>query len=194
MNLILASNSPQRKALLEKIGVPFTIQPADVDETPLKNETPLAYVKRIAIAKAEAISKANPGSVVIAADTPVTLGRRILQTPETPEEAFAMLKLQSGRRITINTVVAVADTSGKIHVKVSSSWVKFSRFTDDDINDYIKSNLWRHAAGAVKFAYIGHWMQTFHGSYSGARGLPLHETAQLLARAGIKVNPFGVNT
>lgn len=188
--LILASQSPARKSLLESLGVEFTIQPADIDESVLKNETPLAYIKRIAVAKAQAVAKAHPGSIVIAADTPCTLGRRILQTPQTQEEAIEMLRLQSGRRIAVHTVVAVVDASGKLHSKTSSSWIKLKRLTQTDIDAYIEANLWQKSAGGIKSELIQSWIITTHGSVSGILGLPLYETATLLARTGIKVNPF----
>ena len=188
--LILASQSQPRKHLLEKLGLPFSVQPARVDETPLKNEVPLAYVKRIAMAKAKAVSEANPGCVVLAADTPVILGRRILQTPQTEAEAAEMLRLQSGRRVSIPTVVVVADASGKLHHKTVASWVKMKRLTPADINAYIGAGLWRHSAGGLKIELMENWVQTLHGSKSGIMGLPLYETEVLLARAGLKTQPF----
>ncbi|RYG61083.1 MAG: septum formation protein Maf [Alphaproteobacteria bacterium] len=191
MQLILASQSPQRKSLLGQLGISFTIQPADVDESPLKNETPLAYVKRIAIAKAAAVSTANPGSVVLAADTPVIVGRRILQKPATLEEAKAMLRLQSGRRVHIPTVVAVADASGKIHHKVVESWIKLKRLSEAEITAYLAVVPWAHLSAAARIENLEPFILTTHGSISGIIGLPLYETTVLLARAGIKINPFG---
>jgi septum formation protein len=187
--LILASQSKYRKALLEQLGVPFTVQPAHVDESELKNETPLAYVKRIAMAKAAAISQQNPGSVVLAADTPVIVGRRILQTPATPEEAAEMIKLYSGRRVHIPTTLVVADASGKLHVKVTKNWIKFKRITVSDINDYLTHANWR-VAGALKIEQIEPWIQSTQGTFSGIIGLPLYETTVLLTRAGIPTQPF----
>lgn len=193
--IILASQSKTRKALLSKLlgplGVPFTVQPAHVDETPLKNETPLAYVKRIALAKAAAVSAANPGVVVLAADTPVIVGRRILQTPATADEAAAMLRLQSGRRVSIPTVVVVADATGKLHHKTIVSWAKFKTLSEDEIAAYLATGLWQNISGAIKDDSVDHWFIKVHGSFSGFMGLPLYETSVLLARAGIHVNPFG---
>jgi septum formation protein len=189
MQLILASQSPHRKKLLETLGVSFTIQPAHIDETERKNETPLAYVKRIAMAKAAAISKANPGTVVLAADTPVIVGRRILQTPQTREEAVAMVKLYSGRRVHIPTTIVVADASGKLHVKVTRNWIKFKRITNAEIETYLNHATWK-VAGALKIEQIEPWIATMQGTHSGIIGLPLYETSVLLTRAGIKVDPF----
>lgn len=190
MNLILASQSKIRKEYLERFGVPFTVQPAHVDESERKGETPLAYVKRVAMAKAAAVAAANPGSVVVAADTPVIVGRRILQTPQTAEEATAMLKLQSGRRITVPTVVVVADADGNLHSKIVTSWAKFKRLSEAEIAAYVAAGAWQHVSGGLQFSKMEQWIMTFHGSFSGSRGLPLYETSVLLARAGIKVNPF----
>lgn len=184
MNVILASKSKPRAELLRKLGVAFSVQPANVDETPLKNEAPLAYVKRIAMAKAAAISAANPGSVVLAADTPVILGRRILQNPATAEEAAAMLKLQSGRRVSIPTVVVVADATGKLHTKTAASWVKMKRLTAAEIDAYLATDMW-HGAGGLCIEIAEQWCPVMHGSYSGIIGLPLYETALLLTRAGV---------
>ncbi len=190
--LILASQSTTRKALLEKLGIPFTVQPAHVDETPLKHEAPLAYVKRIALAKAQAVSTQNPGSVVLAADTPVIVGRRILQKPESYEEALTMLKLHSGRRISIPTVVVVVDATGKSHHKVSVSWVKFKRFSQAEIEVFLAATKWREFSGSIHIELMEPWLQTTHGSISGIMGLPLYETTRLLARAGLTPKPFKI--
>ncbi len=188
--LILASQSKTRKGLLARLGVEFSTQPADVDETPLKNEAPLAYIKRVAIAKAQAIAANHPGCVILAADSPVILGRRILQTPQTEDEAREMLKLQSGRRIAIPTVVVVIDATGKLHHKTVNSWVKMKRLSASDINAYITAGLWTHTAGGLKIELMENWIQTLHGSKSGIMGLPLYETEVMLTRAGISTQPF----
>lgn len=185
MKLILASQSKSRAELLRQLGIPFTVQPANVDETPLKNEAPLAYVKRIAMAKAAKISAANPGSVVLAADTPVIVGRRILQTPETPEEAAAMVRLQSGRRVHIPTVVVVVDAAGKTHTKTVDSWLKIKRLSEAEIQSYLATQNW-NGSGGIDVHAMQSWIQLLHGSVTGIIGLPLYETAQLFARAGIR--------
>ena len=190
--LILASQSKHRARLLQSLGVPFTVQPAHVDETPLPHEAPLAYVKRIALAKAAAVADKNPGSVVLAADTPVIVGRRILQTPQTEDEAAAMLQMLSGRRVSIPTVVAMADAQGKLHSKTAASWVKFKRLSKADIQAYVAAGAWQHVSGAVQLeGYAEPWITAMHGSYSGIIGLPLYETTLLLQRAGIATKPHG---
>ncbi|PZP39825.1 MAG: septum formation protein Maf [Pseudomonas fluorescens] len=190
MQLILASQSKYRKEWLQKLGVEFTTQPANVDESVLKNEAPLAYIKRVAIAKAHTISAANKGAIVLAADTPMVLGRRIIQTPQTEDEATASLRLQSGRRIHFPTVVVVVDAHGKTYSEIVDSWVKLKKLTEAEITAFIASGLWKNSAGGFKIEYMEPWILTTHGSVSGIMGLPLYETAKLLARAGVKVNPF----
>ncbi len=188
--LILASQSKTRKRLLEKLGVAFTAQPAHVDETPLKSEAPLAYIKRVAIAKAEAIAALNPGCVILAADSPVILGRRIVQTPQTEDEAVEMLNLQSGRRVAIPTVLVVVDSAGKVHHKTVTSWIKMKKLSKADIAAYMGAGLWKHTAGGLKIELMENWIHTTHGSVSGIMGLPLYETEVLLKRVGIQTNPF----
>lgn len=188
MQLILASQSKHRKALLEKLGIPFEVHPADIDETEHKNEAPVAYNKRISLAKATKVAAEKPGCVILATDTCVYLGRRILQTPHTVEEAEAQLRLQSGRRVHIPSTVTVIDANGKIHTHTDHSWVKYKRFTEADLRHYLSLGKWK-AAGAMQIEYIEPFIQTIHGSVSGIVGLPLYQTARLLARAGLKVNP-----
>lgn len=192
MKLILASQSPRRKellsGLLEGTGITFTTLPADVDESTRKGEPPLTYVQRVADTKALKIASENPGSVVIAADTPLIVGRRILQKAESFEEACAMLKLQSGKRVHIPTAVAVVDTKGKIHRKLNESWIKFKPLSDKEIKDYLSdSQNWQGISAAVQVEnpHMASMISTMHGSYSGILGLPLYETRVLLARCGV---------
>lgn len=184
--LILASRSRERQTLLKSLGVAFEVKPAHVDESTRKGESPLAYVSRIAADKARKIAAENPGCVVLAADTPVVLGRRILQTPETAAEARAMLKAQSGRRITIPTVVVAVDTQGKAHVKKVVSWVRFKRLTPAEIDAHLShAPNWEGSAGGIKIEHVEHWATCTHGSISGIRGLPLYETSLLLKACGV---------
>mgnify|MGYP001436333815 CR=1 FL=1 len=111
---ILASGSPRRKQLLGDLGLSFDIQPADIDETPLKNEGAKDYVLRLSIEKAQAVAAQNAGQIVLAADTTVAVGRRILGKAENTEEATAMLRLMSGRRHRVYTAVAVIDKEGNV--------------------------------------------------------------------------------
>lgn len=188
--LILASQSKTRKGLLDQLGVVYSVVPAHIDETALKHEAPLAYVKRIALAKAKAVSEAHPDCVVLAADTPVIVGRRILQTPKTREEAADMLRLQSGRKVHVPTVVVVADKQGKLHHKISENWLKMKRLSETEIQTYLDFAPWNITSGAIKLEFIEPWVIATYGTASGTLGLPLYETSLLLHRAGIQTRPF----
>lgn len=187
--LILASQSKHRAKLLTGLGFPFTTQPADIDETPLKSESPRAYVTRIARGKAQKVAEANPGSVIIAADTPVIVGRRILQTPQTVEEAAEQLRLQSGRRVHIPTVVVVVNAQGNMRHVLVESWIKMKPLTHADIAHWlaVPSN-WEKCSGALQIdnPACEAMFQKVYGSISGIVGLPLYESAKLLAWAGLK--------
>ena len=184
--LILASASPRRKQLLEQIQiVPDAIIPADVDETPLKDELPRDYCLRVAAAKAQVISADNPDAVVLGSDTVVACGRRILPKTEQRDEAEQCLRLLSGRRHRVLTAVVVQH--GEVCQQRSvETVVAFKRLSKDEITHYLASNEWQGKAGGYAIqgqaACYVKWMR---GSYSAVVGLPLHETYQLLATAGI---------
>ncbi len=179
-----------RAKLLASLGVPFTVAIADVDETPLRHEHPLHYVQRVALAKARTVAAAHPGCVVLAADTPVLLGRRILQNPATAEEAVAMLRLQSNRRVHIPTAVVVIDASGHVRSTLVPAWIKLKALSEPEIAAYVASGLWQGTSGGVKGEAAEAWFVKMAGSRSGYLGLPLYETAKLLSAAGIVVEPF----
>ena len=194
MNLILASQSPRRKELLTNLlkgtGITFISQPAHVDETPWKNETPLAYVQRIAKAKALAIAALNPGATVLAADTPVIIGRRLLQSPTSRNEAEAMLRLTSNRRVHAPSAVTVVDASGKAHSKLNRNWIKFGPMSAATIEAYLAiPENWRGIAGAIQVEnpFMESYITAIYGSHSGILGLPLYETRLLLQVSGIKL-------
>ena len=187
--LILASASPRRLELLAGIGiVPDTVDPADIDETPSSPETPRRYVARMACEKAAAVASRHDAGLVLAADTVVAAGRRILGKPEDRAEAEAFLRLLSGRRHRVLTAVALcpagaaADT---ITLRVVESRVRFGRLSVEDITAYLATDEWQGKAGGYaiqgKAAHLIAWMA---GSYSGIVGLPLYETAQLLRGHG----------
>jgi septum formation protein len=185
--LILASASPRRLELLKQIGIaPGRVVPADIDETPLRAEIPAAYAKRIASCKALKIFEQNKGSVILAADTVVGVGRRILPKTETEEEARRCLELMSGRRHKVLTAISVIDAKGRQKTKLIASVVRFKRLSAPEIAAYIQSGEWKGKAGgyaiqgkaATLIPFIG-------GSYSNIVGLPLYETATLLKDAGL---------
>jgi septum formation protein len=184
MRLILASASPRRLDLLARIGiVPDAVVPAEIDETPLKGELPIPYAKRIAAAKAETI--ARPGALVLAADTVVAAGRRILPKTETEAEARAALLLLSGRRHRVQSAVTLIDAAGKARHRLASSIVAFKHLGEAELAAYLASGEWQGKAGgyAIQGRAEG-LIRMLSGSWSNVVGLPLYETRALLRAAG----------
>ncbi len=181
--LILASASPRRLELLGRLGlVPDEIVHADIDETPRKAELPTLYAARMAAEKAAAVSR--PGDVLVAADTVVAAGRRILPKTETEDEARASLHLLSGRRHRVHSAVTVIDRDGKARHRLSTSIVAFKPLSDDEIAAYLDSGEWQGKAGG--YAIQGRaeaLVRMLQGSHSGVMGLPLFETRALLRAA-----------
>lgn len=182
--LILASASPRRIELLARLGVtPDEVVPAQIDETPRKAERPDHYACRMAAEKAAAV--ARPGSLVLAADTVVAAGRRILPKAEDEEEARQALALLSGRRHRVHSAVAVTDAEGRTRIRLSTSLVAFKPLSAAEIDAYIASGDWRGKAGG--YAIQGRaeaLVRSLSGSHSGVMGLPLYETRALLRAAG----------
>lgn len=187
--LILASQSPRRKELLGLLGIPFTTQPAHVDETPHPHEAPLAYVTRIAMAKAAKVAQQFPGHTVLAADTPVILHGTILQSPATAEEAAAMLAAQSGHTVHVPTVVVVHRAAGEILRHVTENTVTFRPIAPQEIAAYVaQESNWRGISGAFKIQETASvFIQGITGSPTGIIGLPLLQTATLLRQAGYPI-------
>ena len=183
--LVLASASPRRLALLRQIGVePDRVVAPDVDETPLKQETPRALALRLALAKAEAARVDD--AVVLAADTVVACGRRLLPKAEQESEARACLALLSGRAHQVITAVALAAPNATPRTRIVVTRVRFARLTPGDIDAYIASDEWRGKAGGYAIqGRAGRFVIDLNGSYSAVVGLPLHETAFLLRSAGV---------
>ena len=194
--LILASASPRRLALLQQVGLePDHLLPADIDETPKKFETPRALALRLARAKAEAVlevaknTDAMKGGVVLAADTVVGVGRRILPKAELTAQAVMCLSLLSGRGHRVFTGVAVAEPNGKIRTKLVETRVRFKRLSRQDMDDYISSGEWRGKAGGYAIQGLaGSFVVKLVGSYPAVVGLPLAETVNLLQSAGYPVH------
>lgn len=184
MRLILASASPRRLELLARIGVvPDAVVPAAIDETPRKGELPPAYAARVAAEKAAAVAQA--GALVLAADTVVAAGRRILPKADTEEEARAALSLLSGRRHRVHSAVTLIDAEGRARHRVSTSIVTFKRLSDDELAAYLASGEWRGKAGGYAIQGRAEALVRFlAGSHSGVMGLPLYETRALLRAAG----------
>jgi septum formation protein len=187
--LILASASPRRRELLAQLGIHFVVQMADVDETPLLGETPEALVERLAILKAETVSlRLRSGSLplpVLGSDTLGILNGELLVKPRDFAHAQQMLRQMSGQAHEILTAVALTTASGT-QVVLSRSVVKFRTITDSEILAYWASGEPHDKAGAYAIQGLGAvFIEKLEGSYSGVMGLPLFETAQLLATAGI---------
>jgi septum formation protein len=187
MKLILASASPRRVELLARIGiVPDAIIPADLDETPLPKEPPRAHVTRLAIAKAGAIGERHPNDLVIAADTVVSMGRRLLPKATTREEAASCLKMLSGANHRVTTAVAVQLGARKAHRAVESR-ISFKRLSEEETTRYLDSGQWEGKAGGYGIQGLaGAFCTHLIGSYEGVMGLPLYETACLLEGLGWK--------
>ncbi|NVN36469.1 Maf family protein [Komagataeibacter swingsii] len=185
--LVLASASPRRLALLRQIGlVPDQVHPADIDETPRRDELPRPHAQRLAAEKAEHVAGAlDIPALVIAADTVVALGRRILPKAEDADTARRCLNLLSGRRHTVFTAVAIRPTAawpgGRAGNRLVASTVTFSRLTPLQVDALIEAGDWNGKAGG--YAIQGHaaaFVRFMSGSYTGIVGLPLFETAQML--------------
>ncbi len=190
--LILASGSPRRLDLLKQIGIePDRLMPMDLDETPKRAEHPRSLARRLSGEKAAAAREvlrnelAWAGSFVLAADTVVAVGRRILGKAEFAEEARAALHLLSGRSHWVYTGVCVVTPSGQYRQKVVETKVRFKRLSRQEIDTYVASNQWHGKAGAYGIQGIaGVFVQKMSGSYTNVVGLPLFETAQMLGGEG----------
>ncbi|MDR7061901.1 MULTISPECIES: Maf family protein [unclassified Sphingopyxis] len=184
--LVLASTSPRRRELLARIGlVPSRIAAPEIDETPLKAELPRDYVARLAKSKALAVERA-PDEVVLAGDTTVTVGRRILEKPADEADLRRMLGLLSGRRHHVYSGICVVGTDGKARVRVVDTVVAFKALSAAEIDRYVESGEGMGKAGG--YAIQGRaetFVRFLSGSHSNVVGLPLFETRALLTSAGI---------
>jgi septum formation protein len=182
--LILASASPPRRELLARLGIePVRVVHADIDETPRKGELPRDYAVRMA--REKAVAAADPSGHVLAGDTVVAVGRRILPKAEDEATARRCLELLSGRRHRVLSAVALAAPDGTVRERLSETQVRFKRLSEEEIRAYLAGGEWHGKAGGYAIqgsvegliAWIG-------GSHSGVVGLPLFETRALLKSAG----------
>lgn len=184
--LILASASPRRLDLLRQVGIePAGVEPADLDETPLRGELPAGHAMRLAQAKAERVAARHPGSWVLAADTVVGCGRRILPKADSEAEARDCLRLLSGRRHRVHGGVALAGPDGRLTARHVETAVLFKQLTDREVAWYLASGEWRGKAGG--YAIQGRaalFVRGIVGSYSNVVGLALFETVALLRGRG----------
>jgi septum formation protein len=181
--LVLASSSPRRLDLLRQIDyAPDIIDPADVPEVPAPGETPARHAERLAIDKVLAVAARQPGAWVLGADTVVACGRRILPKAEAEEVARQCLRLLSGRRHRVHGGVALMAPDGRLATRHVQSMVAFKRLTAAEIDWYLASGEWRGKAGGYAIQGLAaRFVREIGGSYSNIVGLPLFETAQLLA-------------
>jgi septum formation protein len=199
--IYLASQSPRRAQLLEQIGVPFRVfAPRDAAEASAlealeaerPGEPPARYVQRVTALKLGAAARrvaeqGLPPAPVLCADTTVAQGTQILGKPRDARHAATMLRALSGQEHRVLTAVAVQDMRGRVHVALSASQVRFATLTARDVAAYVASGEWQGKAGG--YAIQGRaavFVARISGSYSGIMGLPVFETARLLALAGLK--------
>ncbi|MEO0819203.1 MAG: Maf family nucleotide pyrophosphatase [Pseudomonadota bacterium] len=194
--LVLGSASPRRLALLAQIGiVPDAVRPAEIDETPAQAELPRRYAERLAREKGAEVRRLleadGSSALALSADTVVAVGRRILGKPEDAAEAEAFLRLLSGRRHRVATAVCLTGPDLR-RLRLVETRVKVKRLSDAEIAAYLRSGEWRGKAGGYAIQGIAAaFVPEIHGSYSNVVGLPLAETANLLAGAGYPVRLDG---
>jgi septum formation protein len=187
--LILASASPRRLDLLARAGVkPDAVVPADIDESVPKGELPRQHALRLAREKAQAVAVKEPDALVLAADTVVAVGRRILPKVEDEETLRACMRLLSGRRHRVLTGVALAVPGDRIRGRVVETVIAMKRLSDQEIDYYAGHGEWRGKAGGYALQGYGEvYVRHIAGSYSNVVGLPLAETRLLLKSAGYDV-------
>ena len=194
--LVLASASPRRLALLQQIGItPAHVLPADLDETPLPQELPRDHAQRLAQEKAQAaatLARKDPRTAdafVLAADTVVAVGRRILPKCETLDQARQCLALLSGRAHRVYTGVTLVTPKGTLRHRLVESRLRFKRLSDAEMTAYLASGEWQGKAGGYAIQGLaGAFVVHLVGSYPSVVGLPLYETANLLAGEGFPVS------
>jgi septum formation protein len=185
--LILASASPRRLELLSQIGLTSQVHPADIDETPLPGETAKNMVLRLSETKARAIAPLHPGAFILAADTTVAVGRRIIGKAADENEQRAFMKLLSGRRHRVWGGICVITPAGKAITRAVCTVVAFKKFTDAEVEAYIATNQWRGMAGGYSIqGKAGAFVTNINGSYSNIVGLSLYDTIAILNGNGFK--------
>ncbi len=194
--LVLASGSPRRLQLLQQVGVePESLSPVNADETPHKGEAPRSLAKRLARDKAE-LAQANAersdemrGSLILAADTVVALGRRILPKAEMLDQASTCLRLLSGRSHRVYTGLALVTPKGEIRQRLVESRLRFKRLSNDEMEAYLASGEWRGKAGGYAIQGLASaFVVKLTGSYTNVVGLPLYETVSMLVGEGYPVH------
>jgi septum formation protein len=196
--LVLASGSPRRLGLLNQAGIePDSLRPTEIDEMPVKGELPRALANRLARAKAEAalstvrLDEELRGSYILAADTVVAVGRRIMPKAEMLDEAAQCLRLLSGRNHRVYTGVCLVTPKETFRQRLVETRLRFKRLASEELEAYLASGEWRGKAGGYAVQGLaGTFVIKFVGSYSNVVGLPLYETLSLLSGEGYPVH-FG---
>ena len=200
--LVLASGSPRRVALINQAGIePDALRPAEIDETPLRGELPRVCANRLAQAKAKtALAGMGDdedvyGAFILAADTVVAVGRRILPKPELIDEASQCLRLLSGRNHRVYTALCLITPKRRYRQRVVETRVRFKRLSSEDIESYLGSGEWRGKAGGYGAQGLaGTFIVKLVGSYTNVVGLPLYETVALLAGEGFPIHVGWLNS
>jgi nucleoside triphosphate pyrophosphatase len=199
---VLASGSPRRLGLINQAGIePDALRPSDIDETPVKGELPRACANRLARLKAEAalslvsVDEELKGAYILAADTVVAVGRRILPKAELLDEASQCLRLLSGRNHRVYTGVCLVTPKEAFRQRLVETRVRFRRLSEEDMEAYLASGEWRGKAGGYAAQGIaGTFIVKIVGSYSNVVGLPLYETVSLLTGEGYPIHFGWLNT
>src|SRR4030095_5722592 len=199
--LVLASASPRRVQLINQVGIePDSLRPTDIDETPQRGELPRACANRLGRAKAEAalamvrVDDELKGAYILAADTVVAVGRRILPKAELLDEAAQCLRLLSGRNHRVHTGICLITPAEAFRQRLVETRVRFKRLSDEDVEAYLASGEWRGKAGGYAAQGIaGSFIVKIVGSYSNVVGLPLYEVTTLLSGEGYPIRDSGLN-
>ena len=185
-DFVLASGSPQRIALLRQIGYePKEIFPADIDESCLLHEKPLPYVRRMALSKAKCVAAAKSGENVLACDTIVVVGQKILHKSKNADEQRQVMKMLSGKTHRVISSVCLLNKRGKISQKTVSTKIGMKVLTPREIEDYVACGEWQGVCGYKIEGRLAGYVTRMVGSYSGVVGLPLYETQNILKGEGI---------
>src|SRR5215510_15254541 len=189
VEFILASASPRRRELLAQLAIPFTIIPANIDESVMPGEMPWAYTRRLAYAKAQHVARQCPTAVVLGADSVVVLEHHILGKPSDPDDALQMLSRLSGRMHTVMTAVAVLhDARHVVCLDVVQTLVRFRPLSPSAIELYIATGEPMDKAGAYAIqGAAAAFVESWEGCYTNVVGLPLRRTAALLQAAGLRL-------
>lgn len=195
-SLVLASASPQRKELLEGLGLPFTVQISRVAETDVRERDPIVRAQMLAKIKAEDVASMHPHAFIIGCDTLVVAhDGTLLEKPADAAEARAMIALQSGKVSTVHSGLCILSPDGTVHEGVSSSSVHFKKLDDAELDWWVSTGCWRDRSGAFQIDGLGQLIiEKIAGDWTGVVGLPVFLLGEMLKEAGYGVEDFGQRT